>query len=229
MERPCQSGLKFLDSLQAFLPRIDLAAEVGVGVVHEMAEDDHEVVQLHDRLARVAGDDAVFGSDGPIARRAGDNQIARLGIDENVLDPPQAGEILHRLVGDLAQGRVELDLLLQPRERDHPQGRICMHVALSVALLAVGAEIGQLAGAGFPHQGPQHAVGIHIDAGGEVGDRAVAAVVEPRLGLHRVLNQVHQAVEIGAVGIVRVGGVPGGEGLRGYGRGDDHRPRGRPS
>ena len=84
----------------------------------------------HDRVAGLAGNDAVLSGHGPVAGRSGQHQVARLGIDEHVLDPPQTGEILHRFIDALAQGLVELDLLLQPGERDHPQGRTPPHVVL---------------------------------------------------------------------------------------------------
>ena len=169
---------------------------MGVAAGHHLAEDDHQVVQPHDRVARLAGDDAVLSSHGPVAGRSGHHQVARLGIDEYVLDPPQTGEILHRFIDALAEGRVELDLLLQPGERDHPQGRTPPHVVLPRLLPTIGTQGGQVARAGFFHQGTQDAAGIDPNAGGKWRDRAGAAVVGPGLGRHGVGDQIDQRLEV---------------------------------
>ena len=116
-----------------------------------MAEDDYEVIQLHDRTARLGGDDAVLRADGPIAGRARDNQVAGLRIGEDILDPPQTGQILHRLIAVLAKGRAELNLLLQSVEGNHSQRRAAVYIVLSAALLSSRAKGGQIAGSGFAH------------------------------------------------------------------------------
>ena len=205
---------------------------MGVAAGHHLAEDDHQVVQPHDRVARVAGDDAVLARHGPVAGRSGHDQVARLGIDEHVLDPPQTGEILHRFIDALAQGLVELDLLLQPGERDHPQGRAPPRVVLVPAAASAGCWLRRAArspvrasfikGRNTPWGSTQTPVGNSREGAG-------AAVLQPGLGRDGVGDQFLQRLEVGPVGIGGDLPAPAGAGAHAcqdMGAAGDHRRRG---
>ena len=86
-----------------------------------MPENHDQVVQQHDRQAGLRADGNLFRAGGPVAGRAGQHQVVRLRVDENVLDSLQAGERMHRFVQRLPGREPQLGILFQPVQRDHPQ------------------------------------------------------------------------------------------------------------
>jgi hypothetical protein len=137
--------LPSLHAGQTFLAGSDQAAERHVAAGAHKTQQDHQVVQPHDRPAGVAADDQVFVARLPVARGAGDDQVAGLGIDEDVLDPLEPGQHEH-LFGRLAAGgQPQLDLLFQPRQGDHSQRRRPADILLSSLGNAGVVERGQRA------------------------------------------------------------------------------------
>ena len=88
-----------------------------------VAKDDHQVVQPHARARRCRRRRCGSPVASPIAGRPGEHEVARLGIDEHVLDPLQAGEHTHGFVRFPSKCLAELQLLLQTHQRHFPQVR----------------------------------------------------------------------------------------------------------
>ncbi len=196
MGRLLDSRQKRLDAGQRLFARRDAAAERAVRASQHVAKDDHQIVEANHGLAGLGVDHGPFRARGPVAGRAGQHQVARLGIDEHVADAAEPGEDLHGFGRRFARGQTQLDLLFQPRQRDHPQRRIAANVLLAGPRSAGGAGGGQVFGP-LLHQRNEHAVRIDPDAHGKGLDGAGTAHLVPTGGMDRGGDQVDERIEVG--------------------------------
>src|SRR5256885_854415 len=98
---------------ERLLPRIDRATEVAIGALWPAPEDDEQVVEPHDGLAGILGEDAAVDIDKTIAGGAGQYEVAGFRIDEHISYSAQAGQGEHgpiqRLMRSLAARNFSLE------------------------------------------------------------------------------------------------------------------------
>src|SRR5687768_12345922 len=81
-----------------------------------------QIIEPHDSLATLRGNDSAVGVDAPIASRSGENQVARFGIDKHVAQALEAGEREHFDIKRLTCRLASRNLALQARQRHIAQG-----------------------------------------------------------------------------------------------------------
>ena len=112
---------KLLHFGQPFGRRIDRAADHRPFALARAVSPqcDDQVFQFQHRPPAVDADDAAGQILEPAFRRTGQDDIARVGIEEHELNAGQAGEVTH-VVGQPAAAKF-LQRLFEPVERDFPQ------------------------------------------------------------------------------------------------------------
>ena len=165
---------------QVLFPRRDAAAEAGVRAAHHLAENDDQVVEPQHGLAGLGVDDGPLRARRPIAGRACQHDVARLGIDEHAMDALQARQDLHGLGRRLSGGQAQLHALFQSRQRDHAHRRAAADVFLAGSRLAGRAQGRQIVVGLLRRDGSKRAARIDPDAVGKRLNRAGAADGRPR-------------------------------------------------
>ena len=86
----------------------------------------------NDRTSRFRIDHPALGAQGPISRRPGQDDVARIGIEKDVLNPHQSGKKLHGFGERATGGQAHLDCFFQPQKRDHAELRRTADVFLRI-------------------------------------------------------------------------------------------------
>ena len=133
----------------------------------------------------------------PIARRAGQHEIAPFRVSENIFNALHARQDLHRLGRRLTRCVQAGKLALEPRQRNHPQVRRAADRLEFTRRRGSGKlHGGQLRAGGDAHQRPERPAGIDVNAAGESIDRARPAEIDPGLGRNRGSDQFDERFEI---------------------------------
>ena len=166
--RPPSSLQELVQPREAFFGRIDRAVDEWLLVVlagRESAQGDDQVVEVEHGAARVDGQHAARRRFGPGFGRAGDDDVARLRIAEDVLDAGEAGQMLHGIVDRLAVGDAFLDDALESRERNFAKLARLGDVAIEPRERFLNALSREIAGRIVFHDAAEDAVGIDRDTG----------------------------------------------------------------
>ena len=138
-------------------------------------ESDDEILQLNDRAAR---DNPLLASArrfAPRLRRAGDHDVACLGIAEDIFDACQSRNVAHRLVGAVSRSELPLHSAFKPRQRHLAKIALLGEVRIECCERLLRSLLEQLTSRILDGVGVQDTVGVH----GNTRKRSASSLLAP--------------------------------------------------